>query len=64
MPKLLEETFQKIALELIKIKSFKNDSLGSIFYKEELDAIDYFQGTDFYQKYKDPKLKPNIFDTR
>ena len=27
-------------------------------------ALDYFQGTGFYQKYQDPRLKPNIFDTR
>ena len=32
--------------------------------KEELDAISYFKGTGFYAKQQDPKMKPNIFDTR
>ena len=32
--------------------------------KEELDAMNYFQGTGFYSKQQDPKVKPNIFDTR
>ena len=34
------------------------------YTKEELDAMDYFNGTGFYQKEQDPKQKPNIFDTR
>ena len=36
----------------------------NIWTKDKLDAIAYFEGTGFYQKYQDPKLKPNIFDTR
>ena len=34
------------------------------FTAEELDAINYFEGTGIYAKYQDPKTKPNIFDTR
>lgn len=34
------------------------------YTKEELDAIDYFQGSGFYTKQQDPKVKPNVFGTR
>ena len=35
------------------------------FYtKEELDAIDYFQGNGIYVKYQNEKENYNIFDTR
>lgn len=34
------------------------------YTKEELDAISYFKGTGFYAKQQNPKMKPNIFDTR
>lgn len=34
------------------------------YTKEELDAIAYFQGTGFYAKQQDPKMKPNIYNTR
>jgi len=34
------------------------------YTKEELDAISYFKGTGFYAQQQDPKMKPNIFDTR
>ena len=30
----------------------------------QLDAINYFHGTGFYQKHQDLEVKPNIFDTR
>ena len=26
--------------------------------------MDYFQGTGFYARQQDPKMKPNIYDTR
>jgi hypothetical protein len=36
----------------------------SKFYtKEELDAMDYFQGNGIYPKYQDKRKKYNIFDT-
>lgn len=36
----------------------------SYYTKEELDALNYFNGTGFYKQYQDPKVQPNIFDTR
>lgn len=36
----------------------------SHYTKEELDAIAYFQGTGFYARQQDSKIKPNIYDTR
>ena len=36
----------------------------SYYTKEELDALDYFHGTDFYQQYQGSEFKPNLFDTR
>ena len=38
--------------------------LTNSYTKEELDGIHYFQGPSFYQKYQDPEVTPNIFDTR
>ncbi len=38
--------------------------LDNNFTKAELDAIDYFQGSGFYTEHQDPKVKPNVFDTR
>jgi Lon protease-like protein len=32
--------------------------------RDEQDAIDYFLGMGFYQKYQDINREPNIFDTR
>ena len=31
---------------------------------QEKDALDYFNGTGFYEKHQNPKTLPNIFDTR
>lgn len=36
----------------------------SYYTKEELDAMDYFQGNGIYAKYQDKREKYNIFDTR
>lgn len=60
-----QEEFYKLAMkkrkELKKIKALDNKSY---YTKEELDAMDYFNGTGFYQQYQDSEVKPNIFDTR
>jgi len=38
---------------------------NTLYYtKDELDAIDYFNGTGIYKQYQDLKEKPNMFDTR
>lgn len=34
------------------------------YTKQELDAIAYFHGIGFYKKQQNPKVRPNIFDTR
>ena len=60
-----QEEFYKLAMrkkrEMIRLR-MKEDP--KFYTKEELDAMDYFHGTGFYQKQQDPEVKPNIFDTR
>ena len=60
-----QEKFYKSAMtkqaELRRIKAMDKRNRQT---KEELDAIDYFQGTGFYARQQDPKMKPNIHDTR
>jgi hypothetical protein len=60
-----QEEFYKSAMkkkrELKKLRIKEN---SNFYTKEELDAMDYFQGTGFYQKYQDLEVEPNIFDTR
>ena len=34
------------------------------YTKEELNAVDYFQGNGIYAKYQDKREKYKIFDTR
>ena len=47
--------------EIIRLR-LREDA--KLYTKEELDAMDYFQGNKFYKKQQDPRVKPNIFDTR
>ncbi len=55
-----EELYKSAMKKQREIKRLKD-----VFYtKEELDAIDYFHGTGIYRKHQDPRVKPNIFDTR
>ena len=60
-----QEEFYKSAMkrkrEIKRLRLLDNKDWYS---KEELDAMDYFNGTGFYQKEQDPTRKPNIFDTR
>ena len=60
-----QEEFYKTAMkrkrEIKRLRLLDNKDWYS---KEELDAMDYFNGNGFYQKNQDPKQKPNIFDTR
>ena len=60
-----QEEFYKLAIK----KSKKLKRVGALpkksyYTMEELDAMDYFHGTGFYQQHQDPEVKPNIFDTR
>ena len=60
-----QEEFYKSAMKRKKeIKRIRLLDNKNYYTKEELDAMDYFNGTSFYQKKQDPKQKPNIFDTR
>ena len=60
-----QEKFLKSAMrkkrEIIRLR-LREDA--KLYTKEELDAMDYFQGNKFYKKQQDPRVKPNIFDTR
>ena len=52
-----------------KIKEYQNSYTVSENYEklltdEEKLSIDYFRGTGIYAKLQDPKVSPNIFDTR
>ena len=60
-----QEKFYKSAMKRKKeLKRLGLLDKKSYYTKEELDAMDYFQGTGFYVKHQDPKVKQNIFDTR
>jgi len=60
-----QEKFYKLAMRRRKeIKRVGMLDKKSSYTKEELDAMDYFHGTGFYKQHQDPKVSPNIFDTR
>lgn len=60
-----QEKFYKSAMRKKReIQRLRMLETPKSYTKEELDSIDYFQGTGFYKKHQDPKVKPNIFDTR
>ena len=48
----------------VEFKRLRMIDRHNIYTKEELDALNYFDGTGFYRKHQDPKTKPNIFDNR
>jgi len=60
-----QEKFYKLAIKKKEeLARTRTSDKKSYYTKEELDAMDYFHGTGFYQKYQDPEVKPNIFYTR
>ena len=60
-----QEKFYELAMKRKKeLKILGRLDKKSYYTKEELDAMDYLQGTGFYAKHQDPKVKQNIFDTR
>jgi len=60
-----QEKFYKSAIKKRKeIKRLRLLDNKSYYTSQELDAMNYFHGTGFYQKQQDPEVKPNIFDTR
>ena len=46
------------------MKRRKEIKKKSYYTNGELDTMNYFHGTGFYQQYQDLELKSNIFDTR
>lgn len=52
---------QKKQIELARLKLLDHPKY---YTKEELDAMNYFHGTGFYETVQDSSQKPNIFDTR
>ena len=48
----------------MQLRSTKLLDKESYYTKEELDALNSFNGTGFYKQDQDPKVQPNIFDTR
>lgn len=44
--------------------NYKAPQPRTLYTAEELDSMDYFQGTGPYAKYQNRKVKPNMFDTR
>ena len=60
-----QEKFYKSAMEKqAELRRTRMMDKRNRYTKEELDAIDYFQGSGFYARQQDPKMKPNIYDTR
>jgi len=60
-----QEKFFKSAMrkkrEMIRLRMKEEPKF---YTKEELDAMNYFQGNGIYAKYQDKREKYNIFDTR
>ena len=59
-----EKFYKSAVIKKRKIKRSQMLETPNLYNKEKLDAISYFQGTGFYNKQQDPKVKPNIFNTR
>lgn len=60
----LYRTVLKKSQAMKSVDPFGTHKRSEYYTEEELDAIDYFNGTGVYRKYQDRKTKPNIFDTR
>lgn len=60
-----QEQFYKSAMKKqAEIRRTRMIDRRSRYTRDELDAMAYFQGTGFYAKQQDSKMKPNIYDTR
>ena len=60
-----QEEFYKLAMKRRKeLQRIRMIDKKSYYTKEELDAMDYFQGNGIYAKYQDKRETYNIFDTR
>jgi len=59
-----EEFYKSVMERKREIKRLRLLDNKDWYSKEELDAMDYFNGIGFYQKEQDSTQKPNIFDIR
>ena len=59
-----EKLFKLAIRKKREMKRLKIKDDSKFYTKEELDAMDYFQGNGIYAKYQDTREKNNIFDTR
>ena len=60
-----QEEFYKLAMKRRKeLKRIRMIDKKSYYTKEELNAMDYFQGNGIYAKYQDKRERYTIFDTR
>ena len=59
-----EKLFKSAMRKKREMKRLRTKENPKSYTKEELDAIDYFQGNGVYAKYQDKRKKQNIFDTR
>ena len=57
-----QEAFYKSAIKKqIQLKRLRIQETSSFYMKEEVDAINYFQGKGFYKYYQNVETPPNIF---
>lgn len=59
-----EEFYRSAMKKQTQLKRLRIQDKSTNYTKQELDAIAYFQGQGFYANEQDPKMKPNIYDTR
>ena len=59
-----EKVFQSVMKKQKKLTELGVRDHSKFYTKQELNSIDYFQGTGFYAKQQSLNVKPNIYDTR
>lgn len=59
-----EKFFKSAMRKKREMRSLRMKEDPKFYTKEELDAMDYFQGNGIYAKYQAKREKYNIFDTR
>jgi hypothetical protein len=60
-----QEKFYKSAqAKLQEAKKLRISEKSLFLTVQERDALNYFNGTSFYEEHQNPKTLPNIFDTR
>ena len=59
-----EEFYKSVMRKQREFKRLRIKENSNLYTKEELDLINYFNGTSSSKKYQAPGMKTNIFDTR